>query len=108
MVRPRGEAHGAFGRCKKSFVEASGYMLETLASGPRPDAEGHDVWARRQGLWFLVLEVREGLFLAGKTDFEEALTPSFDPRAQHINRGAELAPKTHQETPSRVPATPPL
>ena len=53
----------------------------------------------------MVLEVREGLFLAGKTDFEEALSPSFDPRAPHINRGAGLAPETHQDTPSRVPAT---
>ena len=53
----------------------------------------------------LVIDQR-GVFLAGKTNFEEAFTPSFDPRAQHINRGAGLAPKTHQETPSRVPATP--
>ena len=46
--------------------------------------------------------------LSGETDFVEAFTPSFDPRAQDINRGAGLAPKTHQETPSRVPATLPL
>ena len=80
-------------------------MPETLASGPGPDTEAHGIWARRQGLWRLVLEVREGLFLAGKANFEEVLSPSFDPRAQHINRGAGLAPGTHQDTPSRVPAT---
>ena len=82
-----------------------GQTPETLASGPGPDAEAHGVWGRRQGLWRLVLEVREGLFLAGKTDFVEALSPSFDPRAQHINIGAGLVPGTHQDTPSRVPAT---
>ena len=80
MVRPRGKAHGASGRCKRKFCGA------------------HGVWARHQGLWSLVLEVQEGLFLAGKTDFEEAFTPSFDPRAQHINKGAGLAPKTSRFT----------
>ena len=75
-------------------------------SGPRPDAEVHGVWARRQGLWHLVLESEWDSCLSGKTDFEEAFAPSFDPRAQHINRGVGLAPKTHQETPSHVPATP--
>src|SRR3989337_3923909 len=83
-----------------------GQTPETLASGPGPDAEAHGVWAIHQGLWRLVLEVRVGLFLAGKTDFEEAFTTSFDPRAQHINRGAGLAPGTHKESPSHVPATP--
>ena len=83
-----------------------GQTPETLAFGPGPDAEAHGVWDRRQGPWRLVPEIREGLFLAGKTDFEEAFTPSFDTKAQHINRGVGLAPKTHQETPSRVPATP--
>ena len=80
-------------------------MPETLASGPGPDAEAHGVWAR-QGLWRLVLESEWDSCLSGKTDFEEAFAPSFDPRAQHINRRAGLAPKTHQETPSRVTATP--
>ena len=93
---------------KEVLQRPGGQTPKTLASGPGPDAEAHGVWARRQGLWRLVLEVREGLFLVGKTEFEEDLTPSFDPRAQHINRGAGLAPKTHQDTPSRVPATPSL
>ena len=70
-------------------------MPETLASGPGPDTEAHGIWARRQGLWRLGLGGREGLFLAGKTDFEETLSPSFDPRARHINRGAGLALGTH-------------
>ena len=56
--------------------------------------------------------IRVGLFscglnrpCAGKTDLEEAFTPSLDPKAQHINRGAGLAHGTHQVLPSRVPAT---
>ena len=75
-------------------------------SGPRPDAEVHGVSARRQGLWRLVLGSGWDSCLSSKTDFDEGFAPSFEPRAQHINRGAGLAPKTHQETPSRVPATP--
>ena len=97
MVRPRGQAHEALGRCKRSFAEAR---------GPNAGDPGVWPWARRQGLWRLVLESEWDSCLSGKTDFEEAFAPSFDPRAQHINRGAGLAPKTHQETPSRVPATP--
>ena len=71
--------------------------------------------ARRQGPWHLdpdtrepwrlALESEKDSCLSGETNFVEAFTPSFDPKAQHINRGAGLAPKTHQETPSRVPAT---
>ena len=56
--------------------------------------------------------IRVGLFpcgpnrpCAGKTDLVEVLSPSLDPRAQHINRGAGLAHGTHQDFPSRVPAT---
>ena len=94
MVRTRGQAHGAISRYKKSFAEASG-----------PYAEAHGVWARRQGLWRLVLESEWDSCLSGKTDFEEAFALSFDPRAQHINRGAGLAPKTHQDSPRRVLAT---
>ena len=80
-------------------------MLETLASSPGPDVESHGVWARHQGLWRLVLESEWDSCLLGKTDFEEAFAPIFDPRAQHINRGAVLEPKTHQDSPSRVSAT---
>ena len=76
-----------------------GQTPETLASGPGPDAEAHGVWARRQGLWRLVLESEWDSCLSGKTDFEEAFAPSFDPGAQHINRGAGLAPKTQEVDP---------
>ena len=76
-----------------------GQTPETLASGPGPDAEAHGVWARRQGLWRLVLESEWDSCLSGKTDFEEAFAPSFDPGAQHINRGAWLAPKRQQVDP---------
>ena len=54
-------------------------MLETLAFGLGPDTEAHGVWARRQGLWRLVLESEWDSCLSGKTDFEEAFAPSFDP-----------------------------
>ena len=57
--------------------------------------------ARRQGPWRLALESEKDSCLSGETDFVEAFTPSFDPKAQHINRGVGLAPKRHQETPSR-------
>ena len=112
MVRPRGQAHEALDRCKRSFAESRGQTPETLASGPGPDAEAHGVWARRQGLWRLVLESEWDSCLSGKTDFEEAFAPSFDPGAQHINRGAGLAPKTQQVDPrdlflSRVRCPPP-
>ena len=106
MVRPRGKAHGVLGRCKRMFCRGQG-----------PDTGDLDVWpwARRRGPWRLGQTPRIVAFgpgaewdscLSGKPDFEEAFSPSFDPRAQHINRGAGLAPKTHQETPSRVPETP--
>ena len=62
--------------------------------------------ARRQEPWHLALESKKDSFLSGETDFEEVFTPSFDPKAQHINRGVGLAPKIHQETPRRVPTTP--
>ena len=61
--------------------------------------------ARRREPWRLALDSEKDSCLSGETDFVEAFTPSFDPKAQHINRGVGLAPKTHQETPSRVPAT---
>ena len=74
----------------------------------RPEARRQEPWClggRRREPWRLALESEKDSCLSGETDFEEAFTPSFDPRAQHINRGAGLAPKTDQETPSRVPAT---
>ena len=62
--------------------------------------------SRRREPWRLALESEKDSCLSGETDFVEAFTPSFDPKAQHINRGVGLAPKTHKETPSRVPVTP--
>ena len=75
----------------------------------RPEARRHEPWrlgGRRRDPWLLALESEKDSCLSGETDFEEAFTPSFDPRAQHINKGVGLAPKTHQEIPSHVPATP--
>ena len=75
----------------------------------RPEARRQEPWrigGRRREPWRLALESEKDSFLSGKTDFEDSFTPSFDPRAQHINKGVGLAPKTHQGTPSRVPATP--
>ena len=80
---------------KGSFAESRGQTPRSLASG-----------SRRREPWRLALESEKDSCLSGETDFVEAFTPSFDPKAQHINRGVGLAPKTHQETPSRVPATP--
>ena len=80
---------------KGSFAESRGQTPGSLASG-----------ARRREPWSLALESEKDSCLSGETDFVEAFTPSFDTKDQHINRGVGLAPKTHQETPSRVPATP--
>ena len=80
---------------KGSFAESRGQTPGSLASG-----------SRRREPWRLALESEKDSRLSGEIDFVEAFTPSFDPKAQHINRGVGLAPKTHQETPSRVPATP--
>ena len=80
---------------KGSFAESRGQTAGSLASG-----------SRRRECWRLALESEKDSCLSGETDFVEAFTPSFDPKAQHINRGVGLAPKTHQETPSRVPANP--
>ena len=70
---------------KGSFAESRGQTPGSLASG-----------SRRREPWRLALESEKDSCLLGETDFVEAFTPSFDPRAQHINRGAGL-PKTHQE-----------
>ena len=81
LFGPRGKAHKVFGKCKRKFCGGQG-----------PDAR--DPGAEKDSC------------LSGETDFVEAFTPSFDPKAQHINRAVGLAPKRNQETPSRVPATP--
>ena len=80
---------------KGSFAESRGQTPGSLASG-----------SRRREPWHLALESEKDSCLSGETDFVEAFTPSFDPKAQHINRGVGLAPERHQETPSRVPETP--
>ena len=57
--------------------------------------------------------IRVGLFscgpnrpCAGKTDLEEAFTPSLDPKAQHINRGAGLAHGIDQDFPKPCAGNP--
>ena len=96
LFGPKGNAHKVFGKRKRKFCGVQG-----------PDARGSLASAsRRREPWRLALEFEKDSCLSGETDFVEAFTPSFDPKAQHINRGVGLAPKTHQETPSRVPATP--
>ena len=92
---PKGKAHEVFGKRKRNFAESRGKTPGSLASG-----------SRRREPWRLALESEKDSCLSGETDFVEAFTPSFDPKAQHINRGAGLAPKTHQEILSHVPATP--
>ena len=76
LFGPKGKTHKVFGKSKRKFC-------------------GH------QGPWRLGPDAGKDSCLLGETDFVEAFTPSFDPKAQHINRGVGLAPKTHQETPSR-------
>ena len=92
---PKGKAHEFLESSKGSFAESRGQTPGSMASG-----------SRRREPWRLALESEKDSCLSGETDFVEAFTPSFDPKAQHINRGVGLAPKAHQETPSRVPATP--
>ena len=91
LFGPKGKAHKVFGKLKRKFCGVQG-----------PDAR----LSRRRETWHLALESEKDSCLSGETDFVEAFTQGFDPKAQHINRGTGLAPKTHQETPSRVPATP--
>ena len=95
LFGPKGMPTRFLESAKGSFAEPRGQMPGSRASG-----------SRRREPWRLALESEKDSCLSGETDFVEAFTPSFDPKAQHINRGAGLAPKTHQETPSRVPATP--
>ena len=95
LFGPKGKAHKVFRKRKRKFVESRGQTLGSLASG-----------SKCREPWRLALESEKDSCLSGETDFVEAFTPSFDPKAQHINRGVALAPKTHQETPSRVRATP--
>ena len=64
---------------KGSFAESRGQTPGSLVSG-----------SRRREPWRLALESEKDSCLSGETDFVEAFTPSFDPKAQHINRGAGL------------------
>ena len=91
FIWAKGEIPQGFWKVQKEFLWS-----------PGPDARVPGVWGRRRELWRLALESGKDSCLSGETDFVEASTPSFDPKAQHINRGVGLAPKTHQETPSRV------
>ena len=86
LFGPKGKAHKVFWKAQKEVLRSPG--------------------VGRQGPWHLALESEKDSCLSGETDFVEVFTPSFDPKAQHINRGVGLAPKTHQETPSCVSATP--
>ena len=100
MVRPRGQAHEALDRCKKEFCGGQGAKRRrpwrlALGQTPRPMASGPD--AKDCGVWSW--SPSGTLAFWEKTDFEEAFAPSFDPGAQHINRGAGLAPKTQQVDP---------
>ena len=47
--------------------------------------------ARYREHWRLGLESEKNSCLSGKNDFEEAFTPSFDLKAQHINRGGRAS-----------------
>ena len=83
LVGPRGKSHRALGRCKRKFCGSRG-----------PDARaGPDPRTLPFGAG-----IREGLFLAFQTDFEDAHSPRNNTRAQHINRGAGLAPGGHQDS----------
>jgi hypothetical protein len=101
LFGPRGKAHEALGRCKRKFC-----------GGQRPDARVPGVWGQTPRSLASGPGVRVGLLpcgpnrpCAGKTDLEEAFTPSLDPKAQHINRGAGLAHGTHQDFPKPCAAT---
>ena len=55
--------------------------------------------ARRREPWRLALESEKDSCLSGETDFVEAFTPSFDPKAQHINkRGRASTQDTSRNT----------
>ena len=81
LFGPKGKAHKVFGKRKRKFCGVQGPYARSLASG-----------CRRREPWRLALESEKDSCLSGETDFVEAFTPSFDPKAQHINRGAGLAP----------------
>ena len=83
----RGKPARLLESAKGSFAESRDQTPGSLASG-----------SRRRVPWRLALESEKDSCLSGETDFEEAFTPSFDPMAQHINRGVGLAPKTSRNS----------
>ena len=88
FIWAKGESpQGFLESVKGSFAESRGQTPGSVASG-----------SRHREPWRLALESEKDSCLSGETDFVEAFTPSFDPRAQDINRGAGLEPKTDQET----------
>src|SRR3954467_12042576 len=82
---PKGKARKVFGKRKRKFCGVQGQTPGSLASG-----------SRRREPWRLALESEKDSCLSGGTNFVEAFTPSFDPKAQHINRGVGLAPQDTQ------------
>ena len=88
LFGPKGKPTRFLESAKGSFAESRGQTLGSLASG-----------SRHRDPWRLALESEKDSCLLGETDFVETFTPSFDPRAQDINRGAGLAPKTQQVDP---------
>jgi hypothetical protein len=77
LFGPKGKAHEGFGKSKRKFC-----------GDQRPDARDPGVWS-----W----SPRRTLAFRVKPTLRRFFTPSFDPKAQHINRGAGLAPETHQD-----------
>ena len=105
LFGPKGKAHKVFGKRKRKFCGVQG--PDARDPGIRVQTPGSLAsGSRRREPWRLALESEKDSCLSGETDFVEAFTPSFDPKAQDINRGVGLAPKRHQETPSHVSATP--
>ena len=88
ILGQRGKPTRFLESAKGSFPESRGQTPGSLASG-----------SRRREPWRLAPESEKDCCLSGETDFVEAFTPSFDPQAQHINRGVGLAPKTQQLIP---------
>ena len=106
----RGKAHEVLQSAKGSFAAAlSG---TTAVKAVLPHKRYYRLCEAVLPLVCGTAGIRVGLFscgpnrpCAGKTDLEEAFTPSLDPKAQHINRGAGLAPGIDQDFPKPCAAT---
>ena len=107
---PRGKSPRGFGSAKGSFATAlSG---TTTGKAVLPHLSGTIACQAVLPLVRGIAGIRVGLFscrpnrpCAGKTDLEETFTPSLDPKAQHINRGAGLAHDIHQDFSKSCAAT---